>query len=72
MVALTLPKNSKVKPGRLWNEPRGGPWTQFQVYRWHPDDNADPRLDTCWVERITCKPMVLDALIKIKDEKVAT
>ncbi|MEZ5817721.1 MAG: hypothetical protein R3D44_11610 [Hyphomicrobiaceae bacterium] len=65
MVALTLPKNSKVKPGRLWNEPRGD-------YRWHPDDNADPRLDTCWVERITCKPMVLDALIKIKDEKVAT
>jgi succinate dehydrogenase / fumarate reductase iron-sulfur subunit len=69
MVALTLPRNSRVKEGRIWNKPasRSG-WTQFRIYRWNPDDGNNPRLDTYWVERATCGPMVLDGLIKIKNE----
>jgi succinate dehydrogenase / fumarate reductase, iron-sulfur subunit len=69
MVELLLPRNSRVKTGRTWNKPasRRG-WTEFRVYRWNPDEGGNPRLDTYWVERATCGPMVLDALIKIKNE----
>src|SRR5215813_1762337 len=69
MVQLTLPRNSKITPGKTWNRPqRGGEWTEFRVYRWNPDDGHNPRLDTYWIERKSCGPMVLDALIKIKNE----
>ncbi len=69
MVELTLPKNSKVKPGKSWPGP-GAPKTPktFKVYRWSPDDGANPRLDTYTVDLADCGPMVLDALIKIKNE----
>jgi succinate dehydrogenase / fumarate reductase iron-sulfur subunit len=69
MVQLTLPRNSKVTSGRRWNEPQsGGEWKEFRIYRWNPDDGLNPRLDTYWIERKSCGPMVLDALIKIKNE----
>ena len=70
MVQLTLPKNSKIRPGKTWNKPpaRAKGWTEFRVYRWSPDDRLNPRVDTYWVDRKTCGPMVLDALIKIKNE----
>lgn len=69
MVELTLPKNSKIKPGKTWNEPAGeGKWREFRIYRWNPDDQANPRIDTYWVDEEKCGPMVLDALIKIKNE----
>jgi succinate dehydrogenase / fumarate reductase iron-sulfur subunit len=69
MVQLTLPKNSKVQEGKTWNAPDiKGKWREFRVYRWNPDDGANPRLDTYWVNEESCGPMVLDALIKIKNE----
>ena len=69
MVELTLPRNSRVKTGKTWNKPpaRRG-WQEFRIYRWNPDDGNNPQMDTYWVERATCGPMVLDALIKIKNE----
>jgi succinate dehydrogenase / fumarate reductase iron-sulfur subunit len=69
MVQLTLPRNSRVKPGRIWNKPasRQG-WTEFRIYRWNPDEGNNPRLDSYWVERASCGPMVLDGLMKIKNE----
>jgi succinate dehydrogenase / fumarate reductase iron-sulfur subunit len=69
MVQLTLPRNSRVKTGKTWNKPQSGRgWQEFRVYRWNPDDGQNPHLDTYWVERKACGPMVLDALIKIKNE----
>src|SRR5215475_12972991 len=70
MVALTLPKNSRIKQGKTWNKRSGRArdWKEFRVYRWNPDDRENPRVDTYWVERKTCGPMVLDGLIKIKNE----
>ena len=69
MVQLSLPRNSKVKPGKTWPAPQGAKNVKpFKVYRWNPDDNANPRIDTYWVDRDQCGPMVLDALIKIKNE----
>ena len=40
----------------------------FKVYRWNPDDGENPRTDTYEVDLAACGPMVLDALIKIKNE----
>jgi succinate dehydrogenase / fumarate reductase iron-sulfur subunit len=69
MVELRLPRNSRVKTGKTWNKPGGKrSWQELRVYRWNPDDSDNPRLDTYWVDRATCGPMVLDALIKIKNE----
>ena len=69
MVQLTLPKNSTIRTGKTWPKPEGAKNVRkFQVYRWNPDDGANPRVDTYFVDMDTCGPMVLDALIKIKNE----
>uniref|UniRef100_A0A673KX07 Succinate dehydrogenase [ubiquinone] iron-sulfur subunit, mitochondrial n=1 Tax=Sinocyclocheilus rhinocerous TaxID=307959 RepID=A0A673KX07_9TELE len=42
---------------------------RFQIYRWDPDTPGDkPRMQTYEIDLNTCGPMVLDALIKIKNE----
>jgi succinate dehydrogenase / fumarate reductase, iron-sulfur subunit len=38
------------------------------VYRYDPDSGENPRTDTYEVDLRRCGPMVLDALIKIKNE----
>ncbi|MBA2126093.1 succinate dehydrogenase iron-sulfur subunit [Hyphomicrobium methylovorum] len=69
MVQLTLPKNSKIRAGKTWNAPdRDGDWKEFRIYRWNPDDSENPHIDIYHVDRKQCGPMVLDALIKIKNE----
>ncbi|KAI9005955.1 succinate dehydrogenase iron-sulfur subunit [Gaertneriomyces semiglobifer] len=41
----------------------------FQIYRWSPDTPAEkPRLQKYQIDLNQCGPMVLDALIKIKNE----
>jgi succinate dehydrogenase iron-sulfur subunit len=72
MVAFTLPRNSKIKPGKAWPHPKGDELKEFRIYRWSPDDNENPRLDSYHVDLKSCGPMVLDALIKIKNEQDAT
>ena len=69
MVELSLPKNSQVKPGKDHKAAEGAKNVRrFQVYRYDPDSGDNPRLDTYEVDMDTCGPMVLDALLKIKDE----
>ncbi|MFZ1108477.1 MAG: succinate dehydrogenase iron-sulfur subunit [Rhodomicrobium sp.] len=71
MVQLTLPKNSKVKRGKTWNQPKGGAkgqWRQFDVYRWDPETGENPHIDTYYVDVDDCGPMMLDGLLKIKNE----
>jgi succinate dehydrogenase / fumarate reductase iron-sulfur subunit len=70
MVQLTLPQHSKVRKGKTWNEPLGDKshWRQFGIYRWDPERSENPRVDTYYVNLKDCGPMVLDALIKIKNE----
>ena len=73
MVEFSLPKNSKVGVGRTYREPKGAKNVKsFRVYRWNPDDGKNPSVDTYEVDMDSCGPMVLDALIKIKDEIDAT
>jgi succinate dehydrogenase / fumarate reductase iron-sulfur subunit len=40
----------------------------FRIYRFDPDSGENPRLDSYQVDMSACGPMVLDALIKIKNE----
>jgi succinate dehydrogenase / fumarate reductase iron-sulfur subunit len=66
---FTLPKNSKIQPGRRFPAATGATDVrQFKVYRWNPDDGRNPSVDTYEVDLASCGPMVLDALIKIKNE----
>jgi len=42
---------------------------EFKIYRWNPDDAASkPHMQSYKVDLNSCGPMVLDALIKIKNE----
>jgi succinate dehydrogenase / fumarate reductase iron-sulfur subunit len=67
MVELTLPKNSQVTEGKTWPKPMSAARvTEFRIYRWSPDEKKNPRIDTYYVNRDDCGPMVLDALIWIK------
>ncbi len=69
MVELALPKNSRVRPGKTWPSSAGAKRPRaIKVYRWSPDDAENPRLDTYEIDLDACGPMVLDALIKIKNE----
>jgi succinate dehydrogenase / fumarate reductase iron-sulfur subunit len=69
MAQFVLPADSKIRQGR--RHPAAGaarkPKT-FKVYRWDPDSSENPRLDTYEIDLAGCGPMVLDALIKIKNE----
>ena len=69
MVEFSLPKNSKIKVGKTWPAPESGnQLQQFKIYRWNPDDREQPRIDTYNIDLAECGPMILDAIIKIKNE----
>jgi len=73
MVEFSLPPNSKVKPGRETPAPSGAKNPRaFKIYRWSADDGETPRLDSYEIDLADCGPMVLDALIKIKNETDST
>ena len=69
MVQFTLPKNSKIGKGKFWPKPADAEkLTEFRIYRWNPDDGKNPQVDTYHVDRGDCGPMILDALIWIKNK----
>ena len=41
---------------------------KVNVYRWNPEDDKNPRIDTFEVDMSNCGPKVLDILFKIKNE----
>lgn len=69
MAEFRLPANSKISQGKTYYTAGDAKNTKpFKVYRWDPEGEENPRLDTYEVDLDTCGPMVLDALIKIKNE----
>ena len=69
MVEFALPANSKVVKGKTHKAPADAKNVRvFKVYRYDPDDGTNPRLDSFEVDMDECGPMVLDAMIKIKNE----
>jgi succinate dehydrogenase / fumarate reductase iron-sulfur subunit len=69
MAEFRLPPNSRVSEGKLHKatEPAASP-KKIKIYRYDPDSGENPRLDTYELDLKKCGPMVLDALIKIKNE----
>src|SRR5437868_8767168 len=71
MAQFSLPKNSTIdkSAGKKYPAPAGATDVRtFKVYRYDPDSGANPRMDTYDIDLAACGPMVLDALIKIKNE----
>jgi succinate dehydrogenase / fumarate reductase iron-sulfur subunit len=69
MAEFQLPPDSRVKKGKSFKAPDGASnIRRFMIYRYDPDSGNNPRLDTYEVDMDSCGPMVLDALIKIKNE----
>src|SRR4051812_28004892 len=69
MAEFALPANSKIGVGETYAAAAGTKnIKKFKVYRWTPDDGKKPSVDTYEVDMDACGPMVLDALIKIKNE----
>lgn len=73
MAEFRLPPNSRIKTGRLHAAPaEARNVRRFVVYRYDPEEGANPTMDTFEVDLDACGPMVLDALIKIKNEVDST
>ncbi len=69
MVEFNLPANSRIQAGKTFKAPAGATQVrEFKIYRWNPDDGKNPQMDTYEIDVDACGPMVLDALIKIKNE----
>jgi succinate dehydrogenase / fumarate reductase iron-sulfur subunit len=69
MAEFRLPANSRITEGKRFEAPAGtANVRRFRVYRYDPDGGERPRMDTYEVDMDRCGPMVLDALIKIKNE----
>lgn len=69
MVEFTLPKNSVLTEGKTYPVAEGATNTRrVEVYRWNPDSGENPRVDAYEIDMDNCGPMVLDAIIKIKNE----
>jgi succinate dehydrogenase / fumarate reductase, iron-sulfur subunit len=69
MANFRLPKNSRIAKGRHF--PAAGDANHlktFRIYRWDPDSGENPRVDSYEIDLDDCGPMVLDAIIKIKNE----
>lgn len=73
MVQLRLPENSRIKPGKVYKvkQASSSPKT-FKIYRWNPDTPDNPTYDLFEIDLANCGTMVLDALIKIKEEMDST
>jgi succinate dehydrogenase / fumarate reductase iron-sulfur subunit len=64
-----LPANSRVGPGTNHGGVTGAANARdFRIYRYEPGSGENPSVDTYTIDMDECGPMVLDALIKIKNE----
>jgi succinate dehydrogenase / fumarate reductase iron-sulfur subunit len=73
MAELTLPAESRPKPGKTFKAPSGAKRVKtFKIYRWDPDKGGNPTIDSYEIDLDACGPMVLDAIIKIKNEVDST
>jgi succinate dehydrogenase / fumarate reductase iron-sulfur subunit len=69
MATFFLPKNSTITGKSRDHKADGAKRVQrFKIYRWDPESGENPRYDRFEIDLDDCGPMVLDALIKIKNE----
>lgn len=74
-----VPKNlgvapeSRIRLGKTWPAPTGATRVKtFKIYRYDPESGENPRLDAFEVDLDVCGPMVLDALLWIKNNVDST
>ena len=68
MAEILLPKNSRPTKGKHYKEKETiVNKLKLNIYRYDPDLLENPRIDKYEIDRNKCGPMVLDALIKIKN-----
>ena len=72
MAEFRLPKNSRVTKGKTHPAEQGTRLKTFKIYRYDPDTGHNPRVDTYTLDLDKTGPMVLDALIRIKNEVDST
>ena len=72
MAEFRLPRNSRVTKGQKYPAEEGKRLRTFKIYRYDPDTGANPRYDSYTLDLDKTGPMVLDALIRIKNEVDAT
>ena len=69
MLELRLPPESRPLKGQKFSAPEGsGNIRTFHVYRWDPDKGENPCIESYEIDLDDCGPMVLDAILKIKNE----
>jgi succinate dehydrogenase / fumarate reductase iron-sulfur subunit len=69
MAQFILPKNSRIQAGKVHSKPDNASRPRrFEIYRYDPETGENPRIDVYEIDLDRCGSMVLDALIKIKNE----
>ena len=69
MAEFRLPKNSRISKGKHYAAPKDAKRVKtFRIYRWEPEAGQNPRVDSYEIDLARTGPMVLDAIIKIKNE----
>jgi len=64
-----LSDNSRIRKGKQWPLPQNTTQIkEFHIYRYDPDSGKSPQIDIYFIDLDRCGPMVLDALIMIKNE----
>jgi succinate dehydrogenase / fumarate reductase, iron-sulfur subunit len=66
MAEFRLPPHSRIRPGKVHRSAGAAKPRTFRIYRFEPQSNENPRVDTFEVDMKGVGPMVLDALIQIK------
>ncbi len=74
MAEFSLPQDSVVGVGKTWYDAHNikhnndKHYKRVKIYRYNPDANKNPVMDEFVVDLQECGPMVLDLLLKIKNE----
>lgn len=69
MAEFRLPPNSRVTEGKTHKcEKKAEKPKKLRIYRYDPDGEDGPKVDSFELDLADCGPMVLDALLKIKNE----
>ena len=67
MVEFTLPKNSKITKSSSVPS-KGVNFQRVEIYRWSEESGEKPRIDRFDIPKDECGSMVLDVLLKIKND----
>ncbi len=73
MVQFSLPKNSKIDRSKgshykLPDDHKSNNVVSFHIYRWNEESGDNPYIDKYDIDMDECGSMILDVLIKIKNE----